>query len=91
LTGEHKRVRGKVAHEEGGLLRLRHELHPLLEQGVEHVAQPFLAVDDLDDVVDRAELFGLRAHLGFALADFPGAIGNHPFEATPLGPQGPRF
>ena len=54
---------------------------------MQHVAQPFLAVDGLDDLVERAQFVGLRAHLRFAFADFLGAIGHDPFEPAALGAQ----
>src|SRR5438270_3329910 len=49
--------------DEDRLISLREELHSLLEDALQHVLENNLAVDDLDDVVERLDLLRLRADL----------------------------
>ena len=58
-----------IEHQEHALLRIREELHPLLEDAPEHVLETQLAVDDLDDAVERLQLARLRADLVGARED----------------------
>ena len=87
VAGKDEHIGVEIAHEKRRLLRLRHQLHALLEQRVKHVPQSLLAVDDLDDVVDRPQFLRLGANLGLALANLAGAVGDDAFEAAAFGAQ----
>ncbi len=87
MSGEHECVALEVADEERAFLGLRKKLAPLLEESLEHVSEPHLAIDGLDDIVERLEFFGLAPHFRFALPNLLRSRGHESFESAALGAQ----
>ena len=87
LRGEDERVGLEIADEERALLGLRHELEAFLDERVQDVAQPLLAIDRLDDLVEAAQLLRLAAHFRLALADLLGPFVDDALQPAALGPE----